>query len=74
MGSSNDFFMRICEEAAAELASGDKSWKDVHPNTLLLAAFGMLNNHLTSGIIKPLWFAAGTIFTGTVGWLISIWL
>lgn len=74
MNSSNDFFMRMCKEAADELAGGDTSWKEAHPNTLLLAAFGMLSNHLASRIIKPLWFISGTIFTGVVGWLISLWL
>ena len=72
--SSNDFFMRMCKEAADEVASGNISWKDTHPNTLLLAAFGMLSNHLASRIVKPLWFFAATGFTGVVGWLIHLFL
>ncbi len=71
--NGSDFFMKMCKEAAEDLASGERGWKDAHPNTLLLAAFGMLSNHLTSRIIKPLWFMAGTVFSGTVGWLISLW-
>lgn len=74
MHNSNDFFMKMCKEAAEEIASGDVGWKNAHPNTLLLAAFGMLSNHLTGRIIRPLWFTAGSIFAGMVGWLISIWL
>ncbi len=72
MGSSNDFFMKMCKEAADELASGI-GWKEAHPNTLILAAFGMLSNHLASSIVKPLWFAAASICAGAVGWLFSLW-
>ena len=74
MNGTNDFFMRMCKEAADEIASGDKSWKEAHPNTLLLAAFGMLSNHLTSRIVKPLWFMAAAVFSGVVGYIISTWL
>lgn len=72
MNQHNDFFMRMCREAADELASGEGGWRKSNPNVLLLAAFGMLSNHLTSRLVKPLWFFAGSIFTGVVGYLIHL--
>ena len=71
MGHGNDFFMRMCKEARDEIASGDKGWKEIDSNTLLLACFGMLSNHLAHSITKPLWFFAGTVFAGLMGWGIS---
>ena len=72
MSSSNDFFMRMCKEAQEELASGEKGWKEADTNTLLLACFGMLSNHLTSRIVKPLWWFAGSVFAGVIGYLVSV--
>ena len=73
MAQGNDFFMRMCKEAQEELASGEKgSWRQVEPNVLLLASFGMLANHLAHSITKPLWFAAGSVFCGVMGWLVSL--
>ena len=69
----NDFFMRMCREVQNELASG-VGWKEAHPNTLILAAFGMLANHLTSRLIKPLWWFAGSICAGVIGWLIHLFM
>ena len=69
MSSSNDFFMRMCKEAENELASGNKSWKEVDINTLFLAGFGMLSNHLTSRLAKPLWFFAGSVAAGVIGYI-----
>ena len=71
MGHGNDFFMRMCKEAQDEVASGDKGWKEVDSNTLLLACFGMLSNHLAHSITKPLWFFVGTVAAGLVGWGIT---
>ncbi len=73
MNNHDDFFMRMCKEAAAELAKGDISWKDCPPNTLIMAAFGMLSNHLANRVVKPLWFIAGSAITGTIGVLITYW-
>ncbi len=74
MGHGNDFFARMCKEAMEELASGDKTWKEIETNTLLLACVGMVLNHVTHKVTKPLWFFAGSVFCGVVGWLISITL
>ncbi len=72
MGHSNDdFLMRMCREAADDLASGKKSWREIETNTLFLACVGMVMNHLGSRIVKPLWFAAGTVFAGVVGYLVT---
>ena len=67
----NDFFHRMTREAMEELASGDRGWREVEPNTLILACFGMLTNHLTSRIVKPLWFFAGGVVTGVVWFIVS---
>jgi len=62
----------MCKEAMDELASGDKGWKDTEANTLILACFGMLTNHLTHQIIRPLWFAAVSIGAGSIGYLCTV--
>lgn len=67
---NNSFFNRMCKEAIEELASGEKGWRDAETNTLVLACFGMLYNHLASRITKPLWFFAGSAFTGIVGYFL----
>jgi hypothetical protein len=69
---NDDFFSQMCREAQDELASGKKSWREVDSNTLLLAAFGMLSNHLTSKIAKPLWWFAGSVSAGVLGYLVHL--
>ena len=68
----NGFFSQMCKEAMDELAAGDKGWKEADGNTLILACFGMLSNHLTSRIVKPLWWFAGSVFAGVVGYLVTL--
>ena len=70
--AGNNFFMNMCREAMEELASGDKGWKQADTNTLLLACFGMLTNHLTHKIVRPLWLFAGSVFTGVIGYLVHL--
>lgn len=67
----NGFFTRMCKEAMEELASGERSWKEIDTNTLFLACFGMLNNHLTHTLVRPLWFFASAIVAGVVWYIIS---
>lgn len=67
---SNNFFTKMCQEAIEELASGKKGWRDTDTNTLFLACFGMLYNHLVSRLSKPLWFFAGSVFAGIVTYVI----
>jgi len=69
MSEENGFFTRMCKEAQDELASGNKSWKDIDTNTLILACFGMLTNHLTTKLSKPLWFFASSVCVGVVGYI-----
>lgn len=68
--NGNDFFKRMYKEAIDELASGEKGWKDTDTNTLFLACFGMLTNHLTHKVTRPLWFFAGSVFLGLVTYVI----
>ncbi len=67
---NNDFFIRMCKEAQDEIASGEKGWKEADTNTLLLACFGMLSNHLTHKLARPLWFFASSIAAGVVAYII----
>ena len=68
-----DFFTRITREAMNEIARGKVSIKDTPTNTLLLACFGMLINHFTHKITRPLWFFAASVFAGIVAYvLISV--
>ena len=67
---NNDFFEKMCKEAIEELASGEKGWRDADTNTLLLACFGMLYNHLVSRLSRPLWLFAGSVFAGIVAYIV----
>jgi hypothetical protein len=60
----------MCKEAQDEIASGEKGWKEADTNTLLLACFGMLSNHLTHKLARPLWFFASSIAAGVVAYII----
>lgn len=68
---ANDFFIRMCREAQDELASGEKSWREIESNTLLLACFGFLSNHLTHNITRPLWFFASSVFVGVIAFIVK---
>ncbi len=67
----NGFFERMCKEAQDEIASGDKGWKEADTNTLLMACFGLLTNHLTHKLTKPLWFFASSIAAGVVFYVLQ---
>ncbi len=67
----NGFFQNMCKEAQDELASGKTGWKDAHPNTLLLASFGMLTNHLTHNLARPLWFFSSAVAVGVIAFIIK---
>lgn len=68
---SDDFFNRMCKEALEELAHGNKTWREIETNTLFLACVGMVMGHLTHRITTPLWFFAGSVFAGVVGYLVT---
>ena len=66
----NGLFRRMTREAIDELASGEKGWRETDINTLFLACFGMLYNHMTSAVVKPLWWFAGSVFAGVIAYII----
>lgn len=68
---SNDFFNRMCKEAQDEIASGERGWKEADTNTLLLACFGLITNHLTHKLARPLWFFAGAVGTAVITYVIT---
>jgi len=68
----NGFFMQMCREAQDEIASGKTGWREANTNTLLLACFGMLSNHLASKLVKPMWLFATSISAGVAGFLINL--
>ena len=73
MNTNNGFFKRMCKEATEELASGTSgSWREVPPNVLIMACFGMLLNSLTHKLARPLWFFAGAVATGVIGYIIHL--
>ncbi len=67
----NGMFDRMCGEAMNELADGDKGWRDVSPNVLIMACFGHLFNHLVHKLLRPLWFFGGAAATGVIWIIIS---
>ncbi|MAF43103.1 MAG: hypothetical protein CMI54_02890 [Parcubacteria group bacterium] len=69
-GVGNGFFKKMCKEATEELASGKKGWKEADTNTLLLACFGILSNHLTQKLSRPLWFFASSIAVGVISYIV----
>ena len=68
---ANDFFQNMCKEALDEISSGEKGWKEAETNTLLLACFGLLTNHLTHKITKPLWFFASSVAAGVIAFIVK---
>lgn len=72
MAESNGFFARMCKEAQDEIANGEKGWKAADTNTLLLACFGLLTNHLTHSLTRPLWLFSSAVVAGAVGYLINL--
>ncbi len=69
--ASNDFFQRMCREAAEEMASGDKGWREMDTNTVVMACFHLLNNHLSHKLTKPLWFFASSVGAGVIFYIVK---
>lgn len=69
--ANNDFFFQMCKEASDDLASGKKGWRDADTNTLLLACFGMLTNHLSHKLARPLWWFAGAVSFGIIAYIVD---
>ena len=73
--SDNDFFSKMYKEALSELADGKEgTWREVSPNVLIMACMGMLANHLSHRITKPLWWFVGTAGTVAVGYIVSLFV
>jgi len=74
--NNHDFiFDKMCKEAMEELAAGDKTWKEIETNTLLLACIGMVYNslmHRIGKLSKPLWWFAGSVFAAFITYLVSV--
>lgn len=68
--NGNDFFGRMCKEAQDEIASGI-GWREADTNTLLLACFGQLTNHMTHKITRPLWFFASAVMVGVIAFIVN---
>ena len=68
----NDFFTRMCKEARDELASGEKSWRDIETNTLFLACFGILYNSLMHKLAYPLRWIAGAVVVAVITYIVSV--
>ncbi|MCJ7808638.1 MAG: hypothetical protein MUP26_00105, partial [Desulfobulbaceae bacterium] len=47
---------------------------EMEVNTLLMACFHLLTNHLTHRIARPLWFASSAVVAAVVGYLINLLL
>ena len=70
--ADNDFFAKMTKDAIDELAEGVTSWRDMPPNVLIMACFGMLTNHLTHKFLRPMWGFVGVAGTIAVGYIASI--
>ena len=77
MANGNDFFAKMCREAAEELAGGEKGWKELDSNTLMMACFHLLTNHLSHKIDKLsrsiMWFAA-SVGAATITYIVTSFL
>lgn len=69
MQETNGLFERMFREAQDELASGKFGWKDAPVNTLIMACFGMLYNHLSRKLVKPMWLFSSSVFIAVVGYI-----
>jgi len=70
MALDNGFFAKMCNEAMEELTSGKKTWREVETNVLILACYGVANNHLMHKIVRPLWFFASSVFVGVIVYIV----
>ena len=71
MPNGDDFFQRMCKDAAEQLANGKHGWREMDTNTLLMACFHLLTNHLTHKLSRPLWLFASAITTAVITYVVS---
>ena len=70
----NDFLKKMQEEAVKELLEScrkEGGWRKCDTNTFVLACFGLLTNHLTSRLARPLWFFAASVCGGVIWFIVS---
>lgn len=72
MNSNDVIFTKMCKEAIEELAHGDKSWKEIETNTLLLACVGMVYNSLMHKLAYPLRWLAGCGVAAVITYIVSV--
>jgi len=68
---NNNFFAKMCKEAIEELASGEKSWREIETNTLFLACFGILYNQLMHKLAYPLRWLAGCALAAVITYIVT---
>ena len=72
MNHHDVIFTTMCKEAMEELAAGDKTWKEMETNTLLLACVGMVYNSLMHKLAKPLQWLAGCGVAAVITYIVSV--
>jgi len=74
MNHNDIIFTKMCKEAIEELAHGDKSWKNIETNTLLLACVGMVYNSLMHKLAYPLRWVAGCAAAAVITYIVTSFL
>ena len=72
MVNGSDMFLRMAKEALEEMASGEKGWREMDTNVLILACCGILFNHLSHKITKPLWVLGWAGVAVAVGYFVDL--
>lgn len=67
----NGLFQKMGKEAMEELANGERGWREAPPNVLIMACFGMLTNHLSTKLLRPIWFAACSISAAAIVYIVK---
>ena len=70
--TGNGFWEQMTKEAMEELAHGDKGWREVDPNTLVLAVSCLLSENLSRKIARPLWWFAGSSAAAVVAYIVNL--
>lgn len=71
MNGHDVVFQTMMKEAMDELSCGKKGWKELDSNTLIMACFGLLTQHLSQKLEKPIWIFSGSVSSGVVWYIVS---
>ena len=74
MNGDDSLFEQMCNDAKRELAEGRSTWREMAPNTLILACFGFMLSALSRKITRPLWWFAGSTMAGALTYIVSLFL